>query len=326
MSVAQPAAWDQGGWLRGEVEPLAGNARLRPAASCELAVEHRAAFAEGLAQLGLSDPDRADVLRLRDSVAGEVLRVDADYAAIARASCRPAPVHETIAIVEARRTAYGRLAAWFADRRVEVRARATSEVRIPLFVLGAPDVAGCRAALWPAGTPRAALSARFTLCGTGGGDGAIGYVSVTDAVCAGRGTSRVVFVPVKVAVAKVTVYDNYGLVGRGLQVSIAGAPRTAGAFGLQLETDASPPVGRFVHTYALGDERSKVFAYERIPTQTQPEIREVRLPISIDGMEAVVTAAVELSSPGMLTLDLAGGHDYDLYEVARGHGFLWRTG
>src|SRR5215472_14749169 len=109
MGMTRPCAAVHGGWLRGEIEPLTGSARLRPAAPWELAVDFRTAFADGLAQLGLNDRDRADALRLRDAVAGEVLQLGDEYAAIARASYRPAPVHEAIAILEKRRAAYDRL-------------------------------------------------------------------------------------------------------------------------------------------------------------------------------------------------------------------------
>jgi hypothetical protein len=325
MGVTHPSALVQGSWLRGEVEHLAGSARLRPAAPWELAVEHRTAFADGLTQLGLNDEDRADALRVRDTVAGEVLQLGDEYAAIARAAYRPAPVREAIAILEERRTAHERLAAWFADRRFEVRARATTDVRIPLFVIAAPDVAGCRTELWPTGTPAAALSARFTLFGTGGGGGATGLATITDGVCTGPGTSRLVFVPVKVTVAKVTVYGNQGLAGQGLQVSITGAPRTAGTYAVQLEADTPSPIGRRLQTCAHRNDAPDICAYERIPAHAPPEIREVRLPITIEDMEAVVTAAVALSGPVTIAADLAGGHDYDLHDLAQGHGIGWRT-
>src|SRR5262249_26291238 len=128
----------QGSSVRGEVESLAGSARLRPSPPWELAVQNRSAFADGLTQLGISTAERDDALRLRDAVSGEIRTLDDDYAAIARASFPPAPALDAIAIAEQRRRAYQRLSAWFTERRFEVRQRATTELRIPLFVVGAP--------------------------------------------------------------------------------------------------------------------------------------------------------------------------------------------
>src|SRR5262249_26820147 len=125
-SVTHSAAPFRGSWFRGEVEPLAGSARLRPAAPWELAVEDRTAFADGLAQLGIAEAERDEALRLRDDVAGEVRTLNDDYAAIARASFPPAPALEAIAIAEQRRRAFQRLSAWFTERHFEVRHRATT--------------------------------------------------------------------------------------------------------------------------------------------------------------------------------------------------------
>jgi hypothetical protein len=286
-------------------------------------VENRTAFAEGLTQLGIAAAERDEVLRLRDDVAREVRALNDDYAAIARASFPPAPALEAIAIAEQRRRAYLRLSAWFTDRHFEVRHRATTELRIPVFVLSAPDAAGCRSEIVPTGTPPTALSARFTLHGMGGG--AHGHVTVTGRVCATPGSSTIVFVPVNVAVAEVAVHDDVGPMGEGALISIAGAPCTAGPAGLRLAAEETP-TGEPLHTYShRADLTGQVFSYERRTGSIHSAGREMRLGLSVGGVEATVTVEVALAGPLTVATDLAGGRDYDLHETAQGHGVVWRT-
>src|SRR3954454_23400136 len=139
----QPSPAVKCGGARGEVERSAGSVRLHRAAASELAVLNRSAFADGLAQLGLGADNRDKALRLRDDVAGEVRMLDDYYAAIARASYRACSPPEAIAIADQRRSALQRLSDYFAGWRFEVHATTTVEVRVPLFVIAAPDVAGC---------------------------------------------------------------------------------------------------------------------------------------------------------------------------------------
>jgi hypothetical protein len=319
------AASVRGSWFRGEVEPLAGSARLRPAAPWELAVESRTAFADGLAQLGLATADRDEALRLRDDVAGEVRTLNDDYAAIARASFPPAPALEAIAIAEQRRRAYLRLSAWFTERHFEVRHRATTDLCLPLFVLGAPDITGCRSGITPVGTPPNALSIRFTVYGIGGG--ATGHAVVSDRLSALPSATTVVFLPVKVAVAEVTVHGNGRSMGHGPQIGVAGAPRTSGPAVLRLAPDATPPIGELVHTYLhRGDLRGQVFAYERRTGCGRAGTREMRLRLGAGGLDAAVTVGVDLAGPVTVATDLVGGHDYELHEPAQGYGIVWRAG
>jgi hypothetical protein len=324
MSVTHSAAWVQGSTIRGEVESLAGSARLRPVPPWELAVENRSAFAEGLNQLGMSATDRDAALRLRDDVSGEIRTLDDDYAAIARASFPPAPALDAIAIAEQRRRAYQRLSAWFTERHFEVRHRAAAELRIPLFVVGAPDVAGCRSEITPTGKPANALSVRFTLHGIGGG--ASGHAIVTDRVRAAPGATTAVFVPVKVAVDEVVVHDDGRSIAHGPQIALAGAPCASGPAAMWLPADATPTVGEPLHTYLhRGDLAGQVFAYERRMGCGYAETRDLRFGIAMGGLEATVTVGVALAGPVTVATKLVGGHDFDLHETAQGYGVVWRT-
>jgi len=313
--------------LRGEVEPLAGSARLRPATTSELAVRNRTAFADGLARLGLGAADRNEALRVRDEVAGEVRLLDDHYAAIARASYRISSPPEAIAIAQQRRSAFQRLSDWFADRQFEVHATTTLEVRVPLFVVAAPDVDGCRTTLAPAGRRPCALSAEVVVYGAGGGAGAIGHVTTTSGVSVAHGERTVVFVPVTVTVADVTVYDAGRQIGRGIQVGAGAAPRAITPGALRYRPGARPAAtGALTDTYFLRTEApGSVQTYERVEQHPHVETRDLRLGLAAFGVDATIGATVSLTAPVVLDLDLAGGHDYELHEPEQGYGLAWRT-
>jgi len=326
MRVTQPSPSVRPDGLRGEVEPVAGRARLRPASASELAVWNRTAFADGLAQLGLGTHDRDEALRLRDDVAGEVRMLDDRYATIARASYRLSCPPEAIAIAERRGAAIQRVSDWFADRRFEVHATTTIEVRVPLFVIAAPDVAGCSSALRPAGISPTTLAGRVTLCGTGGGAGATGNVTTTGRVSVEHGEDKAVFFPVTVTVADVTVHDDGRQVGHGIQVEVSTAPSVVAPGLVRLAHDATPPIGAVAHTYPLGRDRPGcVFADERIEAYAQPATKDLHIGFTVFGIETSVAATVTLTRPVVVAYDLAGGHDYDLHELAHGFGIAWRT-
>jgi hypothetical protein len=326
MGVTQSSRWVGRGDVRGGVEPVAGSARLRPASASELSVWNRAAFADGLTQLGLGTGDRDEALRLRDDIAGEVRMLDEHYAAIARASYRLSSPPEAIAIAERRRASIQRLSDWFAARRFEIHARTTIEVRIPLFVIAAPDVAGCYSALRPVGTPPTALSGRVTVNGTGGGSGATGHVTAGGRVDVEPGEIKAVFVPVNLTVADVTVHDDGRQVGAGIQVKVSTAPSVVEPGILRLRPDEAPPIGVFAHSYEHGcSTPGCVFTHEHVAAPAQPETKELSIGFTVFGAEASVTAGVSLTRPVVLDFELAGGHDYDLHELVQGFGIAWRT-
>lgn len=317
MGVTQSSVSASRGGLRGEAEPVAGTARLRPASATELSLSNRATFVDTLTQLGLGRGDRDEALRLRDEVADEVRILDDHYAVITRASYRFTCPPEAIAIAERRRAALQRLSDWFAARRFDVHATTTIEVRIPLFVVAAPAVAGCRGELRPIGIAPTALSGRVTLGGAGGGNGAVCHVTTSGAVGVRPGDVKAVFVPVNVAVSDVTVYDHGRQIGNGIQVRVQ-TTRSAVAPGVVLlAPDAIPTVGDLVHVCHGGAERIEVHA--------QPETRDVYVDFTVFGVEATITAAVSLTRPVVLDFDLAEGHEYDLHDLAHGFGIAWRT-
>src|SRR5262249_1063030 len=148
---------------------------------------------------------------------------------------------------------------------------------------------------------------------------------VTDGLCATPGATTVVFVAVKVAVARVSVHGDGHSVVHGSQIAVAGAPRTAGPAALRLAPDATPPLGEAAPTDGhRGDLAGQVFAYERRAGGTAAGAREMRLEVSAAGLEATVAVGISLTRPVTVATDLVGGHDYELYEPAQGYGTVWR--
>jgi len=332
MNMVDPGSL-QCSWLTGDAAFTAGTARFRLAPAAELAVANRAAFVAGLRQLGLRDREHDALLDLRDEVAAVAQALDVEKSAIARASYRLVLPPESVRLAQERRAALRRLDDWFASYTFDAHAVATSRVRIPLFLITSPYIAGCSARLSSArwghaaqshGSYRTHLCFIATIFGGGGGDGAVCKVATKTPIEVKDGEPKVIFIAIEMTTSRVTVRRRNREVGRGIRVEVSCERDTALPGVLTLAPAAEPPAGPLIAKYAIEDTHPVVTKVQALDLLA--ESRETHLTLEAFGEETTITALVSCVSPARLDCELVGGYAYEAYEASDCLGVTWRAG
>jgi hypothetical protein len=171
----------------------------------------------------------------------------------ARASYFDTP-REVRQLVSRRQSLLRRFQDLLAGRGFRVDDVSRSEVRFPLFLLAAPTPEGCSATFSSTTMAGRALTWNVKLLGSGLGGSSNLRVTATWRFRAAAGERNVMFVPMTVTSAVVTLLDRTRVVGTTTQV-IASEISTATAPGLLLlEPDAGPPLGRPMSRYPLAGD------------------------------------------------------------------------
>jgi hypothetical protein len=313
-------------WIRGSDERLIGKTYVRGSAAWDKAAVYYSNFLErSLGDLGLPEEDVMTALTLRDEAAEQVRAIDeAERFTLNRSGKGYSSTDVSQEAEMSRRSALSRLTDWFKGREIRVNESTEVEVRVPLFVLAAPAVKGCSATFEESVMHNRALLWNVSILGSGLGQSAELATSASWKFSSSGGEIKVVFIPVSVTIARVTVLEKGQTISEGYQVD-ASAIKTSSEPGLLLlSPDADPPIGELSRTYPLaGDTTEAIASYEY--KYQQKADRHLEIGVTAFHLDAKVRAAVQINGSLSLKYELRGGYDYALHRLTEGDGLLWST-
>jgi hypothetical protein len=320
--VASVAGLD---WVHGSEEPLAGESSVELHSWEEAALDDPRRFTADLEAMGLQPDEVGAAVGIREEAHAEV-----EAAVQSFWDNHPIRYYKTPPEVEAqvtqiyqsaRRTARQRIGDWLQRRRFEVQEREEVELRLPLFVLSAPPTARSAATFKTEQTATRTVGWSISIAGSGVGSDATIKSSVSSSFKAEAGQTKVVFLPVRVAVEKLRVTDRGDSVHRVDVTPLEGAHPAPGL--LLLDPGALPAIGSLEQTYPLaGDPSGTPATYEY--SYTQSRALDLKLGVKAFGSELKVESSATLEAAVSLTFELASGVDYELHRLAEGDGLLWK--
>jgi hypothetical protein len=205
-------------------------------------------FELGLRDVGLSDDDVLEVLAIRDEVAGYVHTIDEDEQKSLSLDFIDGGAHVRRKAAAERASALEQLIDWFRRREVRVERETSVDIRVPLFVLAAPTVGGCAATVQRSERGGRALSWNVNLFGSDLGGSTAVRTTCSWKFSASSGETKVVFIPVTVPIAHVTVLERGKVVGQGPWVGSSTIVSSSEPGLLLLPTGANMPVGEVART------------------------------------------------------------------------------
>ena len=350
--IAQGAEVTGLSWMRGTEEPIRGSATANAIRWEESALANPDRLVTDMAILGFPAHEIQSAFELATDAKAEV---DKAVSEIERrrekshlAAGIAAPARQAVLLVagdalsqsilrrsvkarerhiynSARKSAINRLSDWMRHRTIRVEERARVNLKVPLFVISAARVPGCATSFTMDRTKVQDLGWSITILGTGlGADGTVS-ASASATFRAAAGETKVVFLPIEIAVERVSLLDRGKPVSQGPRIDVSGLNKQAGNPGLLLlPENAMPPIGIRHHRYELAGDRSGAIAsFEYVYTQATSI--PMKVGVKTYGVDLGLNFQTTLNRNVKLTYDLCGGHDYDLYQTAEGDGVLWST-
>jgi hypothetical protein len=316
--------------MRGTEEHIRSSATVNTARWQDMALDNPQRFATEMAVLGLPDEDIQSALELVTSVKAELrhaVRGIDDYEP-QRDREPPSPeqaAEERRVYNSARTSAVDRITHWMQQQSVRIDERTIVYHRFPLFLISAPAIPGCSTSFTVEQTQLQDIRWSVTILGTGlGTDGTIS-ASASATFRTGPGETKVIFLPVTLAVEHVTVLRRGKPVSQGHRIDVASLKQQETNPGLMLlSSDAIPPFGRRDLIYELADDRTGAIAsYE----YTYGRVKKLPLRVGIKayGTDLGVYFQAAMDHKVKLACDLRGGYDYELYRTAEGDGILWAS-
>jgi hypothetical protein len=198
-------------------------------------------------------------------------------------------------------------------------------VRVSLFEFGAPAFPGCRVTMETSTVQRGSAQWSLAFKGVGGGSKAEIKTSLRAAFSASRGERKRVFLDVPARITRVFELKNGALRPTDL---VAAEPERKRASptpfpGIESIPAKQPEIaGHLAPFRTAGDRTGDVHIFEFGYEKTRDVSASVQR--SLHGVNVGVSASVGVTCSVKLTMELAAGHDYDLYATANGHGIGWR--
>lgn len=311
-------------WVHGTEEPLEGESSVELHGWEDIALDQPKRFAADLGAMGVPREEVGAAVGVRDAAKAEMDAAVAGFWASHRLHYVETPPEVAAELLQVHAIARGgaleQLRDWFAGRHVAVEDRQECAVMLPLFVLSAPGTADSTAVFKTesAATRKAGWS--ISVAGTGVGGEATITTSVSSSFKAEAGQTKVVFLPLTVAVEKLRVSGAGGSATR-IDVSTLKGQHPAPGL-LLLDRGAVPPIGPLEQTYQLaGDPSGTPATYEYSYEQTRAP--DVKLGVEAFGAKLGVEASATMKTTVTLTFELRGGVDYALHRLAEGDGLLW---
>lgn len=211
-------------------------------------------------------------------------------------------------------------------RRVVEESVTEDWINVPLYRFGAPRVEGATVEYSEGGSLVGSGGWTVKVFGIGTGDTTSVQVNKSRTFVAGAGTCKLVFIPIKLRVATVAVYDRNRLVGRGRTAQVAPLKesgdehlRRRGCKTLPCDACCGGPSDYLdILDCALSGDSSSVVHRDKRSWETDVA-REVSVQLS---KFINVSALVRIRRTRRLELSFAlpSGHDYRAYLC---HGITW---
>jgi hypothetical protein len=312
-------------WVRGTEEPIQGRATANVRRWEERALANPGDFAADIRKLGLPDKEVESALDLATSAKTEVEGV---RFGLGFHSEEPSPEEkaETLRIYNSTRiSAIDRLANWWRRRAIRVDDRTMVKLDLPLFVFSAASVPGCVTSFTMQRDKAQDLGWSVAIFGTGLSADATVSVSASATFRAAAGQAKLVFLPVTVAVERVTVLDHGKPISQAHRIDVSSLGQQVSDPGLLLlSADARPALGMRARRYELaGDQTGGISSFEYL-YRTSVKLAPAAS-INVYGLNLGLHYETRLEQDVMLAYDLSGGYDYELRETIYGDGVLWST-
>ena len=216
----------------------------------------------------------------------------------------------------------------FRNREFLIEDSCKRTIEVPLFRLNSAPVKGSRAVYEEIITSQAELSWRITVLGTGMGATQGVEVSYATKLQSQNGDPKLLFIPVRVVVYLIGVYERGTCIGKGLRTEMEEIKNDRLLPGLRSDPDSAdlpavPQSELYTETFPLsGDASRNIQTYRQgFKNGTEFEIGS--------GIEAFALAAksnIKISQKRdlSLTYDLPSGHDYEAIRANGQSGVWWR--
>ncbi|MEV1177558.1 hypothetical protein [Nonomuraea sp. NPDC049784] len=215
-----------------------------------------------------------------------------------------------------------RLHDWFSQRAIQVDKSVDVHVHVPLFVLAAPEVTGCKASFKTQEKTAQKLGWKVSVLGAGLEDSGVLEATISSSFNAVSGETKVVFVPISVPVEKVTIIESGHTIGEGHRVNAKELRVTGNPGLLLLPPRDAPPIGDLAERYPLaGDATGALATYEHVLSSMFGH--SLNIGVQAFGSDVGIRTAIETSTSVTLTYELRGGFDYELHFLAEGQGRVW---
>jgi hypothetical protein len=195
-------------------------------------------------------------------------------------------------------------------------------VRVPLFVLGTPTTAGCKAE-WTNDIV-SGISRGWTLQIAGSGftsDRGSTYVS-SASFAASSGETKLIFCDVELRLENIEICEPGKAPINEWRIDLTTVSRKPEVGIRLLDPDAVPSRGAFVRKFSLAEDPTAAPANFR-EEYRQAEAKKITVGLSVKGVQLGLSASSNFESSVAITYTLRGGTDYELFEAADCEGWLF---
>jgi hypothetical protein len=206
-------------------------------------------------------------------------------------------------------------------RRMRVLERTVQQVNLPLFVLASPPVPGSRVTFTEAQMAYVMGGWTINVFGTGAGADVKVRLQSSGSFVAQEGARKRVFLPAKVAVSRIGVYEGRRKVGEGRRVEVEEANENAVVEVIDADEGVELDDASLAMRYPLsGDPSGDVATYELEAAFAM----KTDLEIGIDAfkVKAKLRAEIYRERTATLKFELPSGHDYE-FRYSKSPSGVW---
>lgn len=319
-------ALDTPSWLHGSIEDIETFSRdLDVTPWDDVALDDRDAFGAYLVSLGLSEEFVRDALAVRDEGAAKMAKAYEGlkpYEGVAFFQSPPEYVEAQHNYRVARQSALQRFRDWWLERTRVIESTEPMPVRVPLFILGAPAVDGCRAEWKNEITTGFSDGWSLQIAGSGfTSDRGSTYVSSANFE-ASSGETKLIFCDIVLQVQNIEIRQPGREPVRDWRIDLSAVRGETEVGILLLDSGAVPPVGDYIRTYPLaGDATTASSTYSR--RYRQEEATGVAVGLTVKGIQLGLSASSIFGNSVEITYTLRGGIDYPLFRARNCNGYLF---
>jgi hypothetical protein len=310
--------------IDGPGQPVEGAITARSIDWKDIALDDKESFRSGLRNLGLPDGLVADGMSFLGDVSRDLLGVDkeiSDFRDRTKGASFFVTPPELLALYEKKRSIRRRLNDWLAARTIRVERTEELLLRIPVFILSAPDVESCSASFTTATELARNLSCEIKILGSGIAGGSEVTCQAQCEFTVNSGKAKVVFISAELTVGEVQVLEKGLAVGQGNNILAIEFPNPEPAVAV-VPDDVNLTPGELKRIYLLeGDTTGDISTYHYEYRQIRPAA--FSLGGQAFGANLGLTVDVSIQQWVALSYALKGGYKYSCYGLERGQGIVW---
>jgi hypothetical protein len=310
-------------WMRGTAKPLIGAAAVESSSSwIDAGLRDPNMLQTDLQTLGYNSEEIAGALEERSHTVDELESISRRIAIYSVGQYYDTP-REVSDLLRRSASLRQRFANFLDRRSFKVEEVTECEIRLPLFLLAAPEPKGCATSFKTASMEARSLAWGIRILGTGLGGDAFVKVTSSYKFAAGAGERKLVFLPMKVTLARVAILEGDWIVGQTNQVVASECVPGTNPGLLLLDAGAELSTGSPISTYPLaGDTIGGISTYEE--KYESNTATKVTAGLTAFKTEVSFEAEVSLTREVVLSIELSGGFDYSMLRPADAEGIAWQ--